>query len=213
MKLTFLATLLFGLLSASSADAVTAAVRVDQPIDVELDRLGSLRGAIDALQRPSRDSGWVLVYRGRRLVAKARLSNDGGFLIERLDGGLYWFTAPGVGQTVRIWAAGTAPPQSARQLVLASAPSQPRQQSSQTIARGQAPSIGIAPQPLSAYPFQPYQVPGGGMMMPGTYTSPGAVFFNPLMTVAVVTGVAGVIVVAVDDDDDETSVALPPVSP
>ena len=53
------------------------------------------------------------------------------------------------------------------------------------------------------------QVPGGGMIFPGYYTSPGAAFFGPLVTTAVVTAVTGVIVVAVDDDDDENRAASP----
>lgn len=210
VKPTLLATVLFGLLSVSTVDVVAAGVRADRPIDVELDRLGSLKGAIAHFQGPSPDSRWVLVYRGRRLVAKARLSDDGGFHFERLNGGLYWFTAPGVGQAVRAWAAGTAPPQSPGRLVLASASSQPQPLPTPTIVRGQAPApplASVTPVPTPAYPFQPYQVPGGRMMMPGTYTSPGSVFFNPLLTAAVVTGIVGVIVVATDDDDDSPSAA------
>jgi len=203
VKPTLLATVLFGLLSVSTVDVVAASVRADRPIDVELDRLGSLKGVIDHFQGPSPDSQWVLVYRGRRLVAKSRLSDDGGFHFERLDGGLYWFTAPGVGQAVRAWAAGTAPPQSPGRLVLASVSSQPQPLPTPAIVRGQAPAASATP----AYPFQPYQVPGGGMMLPGTYTSPGSVFFNPLVTAAVVTGIVGVIVVATDDDDDSPAAA------
>ncbi|GIT28613.1 MAG: hypothetical protein Ct9H300mP1_06590 [Planctomycetaceae bacterium] len=40
-----------------------------------------------------------------------------------------------------------------------------------------APMPNYAVQPVPAYPFQPYQVPGGGMVFPGYYTSPGAAFF------------------------------------
>ena len=73
---------------------------------------------------------------------------------------------------------------------------------------------GREQQALPVSPFQPYQVPGGRMMMPGTYTSPGSVFFNPLLTAAVVTGIVGVIVVATDDDDDSPSAASSvPASP
>ena len=42
-------------------------------------------------------------------------------------------------------------------------------------------------------------------MWPGTYTSPGSVFLHPLVTAAVVTGVATVIVVVVDDDDESST--------
>jgi len=210
VKLTFLATLLIGLFSASSVDAGTAAVRADRPIDVELDRLGSLPGAMDLRQQPSRETDWVLVYRGRRMVAKARVGADGSFRIERLGGGLYWVTSLGIGQAVRAWATGTAPPRSQRRLLLASAPTQPTAADSRTVVRGQAPyaigpGSGYVVQAAPAYPFQPYQVPGAGIMYPGTYTSPGAAFFSPLVTAAVVTGIAGVIIVAADDDDDSAS--------
>jgi len=212
VKLTFLATLLIGLFSASSVDAGTAALRADRPIDVELDQLGSLPGAMDLRQQPSRETDWVLVYRGRRMVAKARVGFDGNFRIERLGGGLYWVTSPGIGQAVRVWATGTAPPRSQRRLLLASTPSQPTAADTRTVVRGQAPyaigpgsGSGYVVQPAPAYPFQPYQVPGGRIMFPGTYTSPGSAFFSPLVTAAVVTGIAGVIIVAADDDDDDST--------
>jgi hypothetical protein len=85
-----------------------------------------------------------------------------------------------------------------------------------TAAYPYQPTAAYPYQPTAAYPFQPYQVPGGGMMFPGTYTSPGAVFANPLVTVSVLTGMAGVILVATDDDDDDESApgaVVPPASP
>ena len=72
-----------------------------------------------------------------------------------------------------------------------------------------SPMTNYAVQPVPAYPFQPYQVPGGGMIFPGYYTSPGAAFFGPLVTTAVVTAVSGVIVVTMDDDDDDNRAASP----
>ena len=192
-------SLVLALLAFVSANANAAAVRANRPIDIELDRLGSLRGEIGIADCQSADIARVLVYHGRQLMAEAVVTGDGGFLIDGLSGGVYWLSAPGTGRVVRVWAHGTAPPHTGSHLVL---------ESKTTIIRGQAPAPAVpSVPPMPAYPFQPYQVPGGGMMWPGTYTSPGAVFYNPLLTAAVVTGVVGVIVVAVDDDDD------PPTSP
>ena len=192
-------SLVLALLPFVSANANAAAVRANRPIDIELDRLGSPHGEIGIADCQSADIARVLVYHGRQLMAEAVVTGDGGFRIDGLSGGVYWLSAPGTGRVVRVWAHGTAPPHTGSHLVL---------ESKTIIIRGQAPAPAVpSVQPMPAYPFQPYQVPGGGMMWPGTYTSPGAVFYNPLLTAAVITGVVGVIVVAVDDDDD------PPASP
>ncbi len=189
-----LVSLVLALLPFVSANANAAAVRVNRPIDIELDRLGSLHGEIGIADCQPADIVRVLAYHGRQLMAEAVVTGDGGFRIDGLSGGVYWLSAPGTGRVVRAWAQGTAPPDTGSHLVL---------ESKTTIIRGQAPAPAASSvPPMPAYPFQPYQVPGGGMMWPGTYTSPGAVFYNPLLTAAVVTGVVGVIVVAVDDDDD-----------
>ncbi|MED5399256.1 MAG: hypothetical protein VX669_02650 [Planctomycetota bacterium] len=162
----------------------------------------------------------VQVYCGRRLVAASPVTVNGEFRIEGLDGGLYWVTATsGTASLVRAWDAGTAPPQAHPRLVLTTARTDIPSETSEAIVRGQTPLVAthadpgwvaqtasVYPvQPAPAYPFQPYQIPGGGMMFPGTYTSPGAVFANPLVTVAVLTGMSGVILVATDDDDDESA--------
>ncbi|MEC7557024.1 MAG: hypothetical protein VYA32_07595 [Planctomycetota bacterium] len=153
----------------------------------------------------------VQVYCGRRLVAVCPVTVNGEFRIEGLAGGLYWVTAPVAARAVRAWAPGTAPPQAHPRLVLGPGEKVVPADYSGAIVRGQAPLLtsypatGWVPQQVPAYPFQPYQVPGGGVMFPGTYTSPGAVFANPLVTAAMVTGVAGIILVATDDDDDELS--------
>lgn len=196
-----LVSLVLALLPFVSANANAAAVRANRPIDIELDRIGSLHGEIVIADCQSADVARVLVYHGRQLMAETVVTGDGGFRIDGLSGGVYWLSAPGTGRVVRAWAHGTAPPYTGSHLVL---------ESKTTIIRGQAPAPAVSSvPPMPAYPFQPYQVPGGGMMWPGTYTSPGAVFYNPLLTAAVVTGVVGVIVVAVDDDDDDD----PPTSP
>ena len=190
-----LVSLVLALLPFVSSNANAAAVRVNRPIDIELDRLGSLHGEIGIADCQPADIARVLAYHGRQLMAEAVVTGDGGFRIDGLSGGVYWLSAPGTGRVVRAWAQGTAPPDTGSHLVL---------ESKTTIIRGQAPAPAASSvPPMPAYPFQPYQVPGGGMMWPGTYTSPGAVFYNPLLTAAVVTGVVGVIVVAVDDDDDD----------
>ena len=148
-------------------------------------------------------------------------------------------TTSGAARLVRAWDPGTAPPLAQQRLVLTHARTAIPSEPSESIVRGQTPLVtshaapGWVAQPASAYsfqstpaypfqptpaypfqsapayPFQPYPVPGGGMMFPGTYTSPGAVFANPLVTVAVLTGVAGVILVATDDDDDDEFPASP----
>lgn len=210
MKLTLQAILVIGLLSSPTVDGVAAAVRADRPIDIKLDRFGTLSGEIYSVDHLPRGVERVLVYSGRRLVADVPVTAAGEFRIEGLDDGLYWVTAPVAGQAVRIWALSSAPPQSQRRLVLVPTQGPLHPASTGNIVRGQSPVVGGSPTanvapPMPAYPFQPYQVPGGGVMWPGTYTSPGSVFLHPLVTAAVVTGVATVIVVVVDDDDESST--------
>lgn len=55
--------------------------------------------------------------------------------------------------------------------------------------------------------------------MPGPYVPPGALFIDPLVTAAVVTGVGGVVIVTIDGNDDGAQSGLnwtqdgPPASP
>jgi hypothetical protein len=232
------------LLLTLSVDGNAAPLPRVGPVDIELDRLGTLAGAIHRGDRMLGGMSRVQVYCGRRLVAVCPVTVNGEFRIEGLDGGLYWVTTTsGAARLVRAWDPGTAPPLAQPRLVLTPARTDIPSEPSEVIVRGQtplvtshaapgwvaqpasaypvqpAPAYPVQPtpaypfqptpaypvQPTPAYPFQPYQVPGGGMMFPGTYTSPGAVFANPLVTVAVLTGVAGVILVATDDDDDDES--------
>ena len=141
------------------------------------------------------------------------MATDGGFRLGGLDGGIYWVATPGTGQSVRAWATGTAPPASQHRLVLVhdvvTPVSSVTQQAVVVAQLPYSPMTNYAVQPVPAYPFQPYQVPGGGMIFPGYYTSPGAAFFGPLVTTAVVTAVSGVIVVTMDDDDDDDRAASP----
>jgi len=222
VKPTLQAILVFGLLLTPSVDGVAASVRADRPIDVELDQSGALSGEIPSVDHVPRDVQRVLVYSGRRLVARVPVTTRGNFRIDGLDGGLYWVTASVAGQAVRVWAPSTAPPQSQRRLVLIATPRSPQLSSTGTTLGSRSPYVSGSPtayvaspmptyaaSPMPSYPFQPYQVPGGGMMFPGTYTSPGSIFFNPLVTAAVVTGVAGVIVVVTDDDDSSVAFGGP----
>lgn len=206
MKPTFLIILLFGLLLAPSRACVAAPLRSDLPIDVELKPDGTLMGEVASVDGLPRAAQRVSVFRGSYLVAEAALAADGGFRLGGLEGGIYWVATPGTGQSVRAWENGTAPPASQQCLFLVSGVVPPGYVTRPTVVVGQlpyGPPTNFAVQQLPAYPFQPYQVPGGGMMFPGYYTSPGAIFFSPLVTTAVVTAVTGVIVVAVDDDDDD----------
>jgi len=212
VKPRFLIILLFGLLLAPSRACVAASSRSDLPIDVELEPDGTLTGEVDSVDGLPRAAQRVSVFRGSYLVAEAPLAADGGFRLGGLDGGIYWVATPGTGQTVRAWESGTAPPASQQCLVLVSGVVPTGFVTRPAVVVDQlsyGPPTNFAFQQLPAYPFQPYQVPGGGMMFPGYYASPGAVFFSPLVTTAVVTAVAGVIVVAVDDDDDDDRVASP----
>ena len=239
MTLKLQAKLVFGLLLTFSVDGSAAPLPGVRPVDIELDRRGAVAGEVHQGDHVLGGKPGVQVYSGRRLVAASPVTANGEFRIEGLDGGLYWVTAAsGTSRLVRAWDLGTAPPLSHPRLVLAPARTIIPSGHSEAIVRGQTPLVTshAAPgwvaqptaaytyqpttaypyQPTPAYPFQPYQVPGGGMMFPGTYTSPGVVFANPLVTVSVLTGMAGVILVATDDDDDDESApgALgPPASP
>lgn len=228
MTLKLQAKLVFGLLLTLSVDGNAAPLPRVGPVDIALDQLGTLAGEIHRGDHILSGMSRVQVYCGRRLVAASPVTVNGEFRIEGLDGGLYWVTATsGTASLVRAWDAGTAPPQAHPRLVLTTARTDIPSETSEAIVRGQTPLVTThadpgwvaqtapaypvqsAPaypfQPAPAYPFQPYQIPGGGMMFPGTYTSPGAVFANPLVTVAVLTGMSGVILVATDDDDDESA--------
>ena len=212
VKLTLLFILSFGLLLASSRECVADPLRGSVPVDVELDSNGTLTGEVHSVDGLLPGARRVSVFRGSHLVAEAPLATDGGFRFEGLDGGVYWVATPGTGQSVRAWATGTAPPTSQHRLVLVHDVVTPVSVTQQAVVVAQlpyGPMTNYVAQPMPAYPFQPYQVPGGGMIFPGYYTSPGAAFFGPLVTTAVVTAVTGVIVVAVDDDDDENRAASP----
>ncbi len=228
MTLKLQAKLVFGLLLTFSVDGSAAPLPGVRPVDIELDRLGALAGEVHQGDHVLGGKPGVQVYSGRRLVAASPVTANGEFRIEGLDGGLYWVTAAsGTSRLVRAWDLGTAPPLSHPRLVLAPARTIIPSGHSEAIVRGQTPLVTshadpgwvIQPtaaypyQPTPAYPFQPYQVPGGGMMFPGTYTSPGAVFANPLVTVSVLTGMAGVILVATDDDESASGAFGPPASP
>lgn len=234
------------LLVATSGLADASGTGAARPVDLSLDQNGDLPGRItgDAMATVNQNGrrGRLLVFCGRRLVAQTAIAGNGAFRVGGLRGGLYWVSAAlsdiEIGQAIRAWSWGTAPPKSDRSLVLGiSSPPSPKPTDSfrldaGSVIRGQSPvaahpvlvsqmpygiqaqqpGFPIAAQPLGswslqvpgtpAYPFQPYGLPGGGMVLPGPYTSPGAVFISPLVTAAVVTGVAGVIFVALDDDDD-----------
>ena len=231
MTLKLQAKLVFGLLLTLFVDGYAAPLPRVGPVDIALDQLGTLAGEIHRGDHILGGMSRVQVYCGRRLVAASPVTVNGEFRIEGLDGGLYWVTAAsGTSRLVRAWDLGTAPPLAHPWLVLAPARTSIPSGHSEAIVRGQTPLVtspadpgwvaqpttAYPYQPTAAYPFQPYQVPGGGMMFPGTYTSPGAVFANPLVTVSVLTGMAGVILVATDDDDDDESApgaVVPPASP
>ena len=213
VKPTLLFIVSFGLLLAHSRECVANSLRSNVPVDVELDSNGTLTGEVRSVDGLAPGARRVSGFRGSHLVAEAPMATDGGFRLGGLDGGIYWVATPGTGQSVRAWATGTAPPASQHRLVLVhdvvTPVSSVTQQAVVVAQLPYSPMTNYAVQPVPAYPFQPYQVPGGGMVFPGYYTSPGAAFFGPLVTTAVVTAVSGVIVVTMDDDDDDNRAASP----
>ena len=80
-----LVSLVLALLPFVSANANAAAVRANRPIDIELDRLGSLHGEIGIADCQSADIARVLVYHGRQLMAEAVVTGDGDFRIDGLS--------------------------------------------------------------------------------------------------------------------------------
>ncbi|MDP7275805.1 MAG: hypothetical protein QF363_10025 [Planctomycetaceae bacterium] len=185
-------------LALSPCDAVVAgSVRANRPIDIELDKAGSLAGMI----MPT-GSGQVAVFRGRQLVART-IVTDGNFLVRDLRGGFYRVVVRRWGQAIRAWDHGTAPPWSSRHVVVSDIGPVTHQA---TVHRSQSPvGMTVQPFPAPSLPFQPYPVPGRGMIMPGPYLPPGALFLDPLVTTAAVTGIGSVVITTIGNDGDRAS--------
>jgi len=64
----------------------------------------------------------VRVHRGSKLIARVRTDRTGQFAVKNLPGGPYTVTCGSASQIVRAWAAGSAPPGTAAQMVLVDQP-------------------------------------------------------------------------------------------
>ena len=97
-------------------------VRKTAMSDIVLGAEGTLVGrVVDGRGRllPGRT---VRVNRGARLIARVKTDRSGRFAVKNLPGGPYVVTSGSAGQVIRAWAAGSAPPQTAAQLVLVDQP-------------------------------------------------------------------------------------------
>lgn len=90
--------------------------------DVVLGARGTLVGQVVDGQGRARVGRTVSVRRGSLLIARAKTDRTGRFTVKNLPGGPYVVTSGTAGQVVRAWAAGSAPPRTAAQLVLVDQP-------------------------------------------------------------------------------------------
>ena len=64
----------------------------------------------------------VRVHRGSSLIARVKTDRTGQFTVKNLPGGAYSVTSGSTAQLIRAWAAGSAPPRTAAQVVLVDQP-------------------------------------------------------------------------------------------
>tara|TARA_B100000029_G_scaffold246741_1_gene243693 strand:+ start:1562 stop:2044 length:483 start_codon:yes stop_codon:yes gene_type:complete len=102
-----------GLLAATPAP--TSKTRIS---DVVLGTQGTLSGQLVDAQGHALAGRIVMVRRGAKLIAKARTDAKGQFAVKNLPGGPYAVTSGSAHQVIRAWAAGSAPPRTASQIVL-----------------------------------------------------------------------------------------------
>ena len=117
-----------GLSAAAPRHAKTSAMS-----DVVLGVRGTLTGQVVDGQGRARVGRTVSVRRGSLLIARVKTDRTGRFTVKNLPGGPYAVTSGFAGQVVRAWAAGSAPPRTAAQLVLVDQP---------LIVRGQDSGVG-----------------------------------------------------------------------
>ena len=101
--------------------------------DVVLGVRGTLTGQVVDGQGRARVGRTVSVRRGSLLIARVKTDRTGRFTVKNLPGGSYAVTSGIASQMVRAWAAGSAPPRTAAQLVLVDQP---------LIVRGQNGGVG-----------------------------------------------------------------------
>ena len=110
------------LLPQGLSAAVPRQIKKSAMSDVVLGVRGTLTGQVVDGQGRARVGRTVSVRRGSLLIARVKTDRTGRFTVKNLPGGPYAVTSGTAGQVVRAWAAGSAPPRTAAQLVLVDQP-------------------------------------------------------------------------------------------